>query len=94
MSSTGRRLSTPVWRVLLRNWERQRVSPGVFSVEYSPTGFPNDVVLEANVGNAVPEPLSFVLLSLGIAGLGAYAAGRRQRGAGTRGTYLLLVDPA
>jgi integrase len=29
MSSTGRRLSTPVWRVLLRNWERQRGSPGV-----------------------------------------------------------------
>ena len=50
-----------------------------FTVEYSPPGFANDVVLDASVLGNVPEPASFVLLALGLAGMGTYTA-RKRRG--------------
>jgi len=50
-----------------------------FQVEYSPSGFPNDVVLNAIVTTAVPEPASFVMLGLGLAGVGAYLARRSRK---------------
>ena len=49
-----------------------------FTVEYSPTGFLNDVVLEAQV-SAVPEPTSLVLFAIGIGGIGIYTARRRRQ---------------
>ena len=38
-----------------------------FTVEYSPSGYANDVVLRAQV-SSVPEPSSWILLVLGVAG--------------------------
>jgi PEP-CTERM motif len=52
-----------------------------FLVEYSPTGFPNDVVLDAMVGSVVPEPTSLVMFGIGVAGVGAYVACRRRNAA-------------
>ncbi len=49
----------------------------IFSVEYSPTGYLNDVVLGVQI-SSVPEPASLVMLGIGIAGLGAYVARRRR----------------
>ncbi len=50
----------------------------VFNVEYSPSGFANDVVI---VGNpAVPEPASLVMISLGAVGIGL-AVARSKRNA-------------
>ena len=42
-----------------------------FTVEYSPTGYPNDVVLSAQV-SSVPEPSPLVMFGIAIACLGAY----------------------
>ena len=48
-----------------------------FTVEYSPDGFANDVVLDVSVdNNAVPEPSSFVLL---LCGFGVAVMVRRNR---------------
>jgi hypothetical protein len=44
-----------------------------FTVEYSPVGFANDVVLSAQV-SSVPEPSSWVLLGLGLVAAGILAA--------------------
>ena len=49
-----------------------------FTVEYSPTGFLNDVVLEAQV-RAVPEPASLILFAIGIGGMGVYATRCRRQ---------------
>ncbi len=49
-----------------------------FTVEYSPTGYSNDVVLSAQV-SSVPEPSSLVIFGIGLAGLGAYVVCRRRR---------------
>jgi hypothetical protein len=52
----------------------------VFTVEYSPPNFRNDVVLESNV---VPEPSTFLIFGLGLAGMGAFFTRRsRCRGQG------------
>jgi hypothetical protein len=43
-----------------------------FTVEYSPRGFPHDVVLDAHVSSpSVPEPSALVMLVLGLADMGA-----------------------
>ena len=55
-------------------WQEGNVT---FTVAYSPTGFPNDVVLDAQV-SAIPEPASLFLFAIGIAGIGVYTA-RRPR---------------
>jgi hypothetical protein len=47
-----------------------------FTVEYSPSGYANDVVLVAEVSSA-PEPESWLLLGLGVAG--AFAVVRSQK---------------
>ena len=47
-----------------------------FTVEYSPTGYTNDVVLSAQV-SSVPEPSPLVMSGIAIACLGAYVACRR-----------------
>jgi hypothetical protein len=49
-----------------------------FTAEYSPKGFNNDVVLLVT-RSATPEPTSILMLGLGLAGVGAYAAHRRRR---------------
>jgi hypothetical protein len=49
-----------------------------FTVEYSPSGYVNDVVLVANV-SAVPEPSSWLLLALGVAGAFAVLQARKRR---------------
>ncbi len=46
-----------------------------FTVEYSPTGYANDVILVAQL-SSVPEPSSWLLLGLGMAGAGALAVRR------------------
>jgi hypothetical protein len=46
-----------------------------FTVEYSPVGFANDVVLRAQV-SSIPEPSSWVLLGLGMVAAGVMAARR------------------
>jgi PEP-CTERM motif len=46
-----------------------------FTVENSPAGFANDVVLSAQV-SSVPEPSSFLLLGLGLVSAGILAARR------------------
>ncbi len=48
-----------------------------FTVEYSPTGYANDVILMTQV-NSVPEPSSWLMFGLGVAGAGALAV--RQTG--------------
>ena len=55
-----------------------------FTVEYSPTGYSNDVVLSAQV-SSVPEPSALVIFGIGITGLGAYVACRRIH---ARGGYI------
>jgi hypothetical protein len=50
-----------------------------FTVEYSPSGYANDVVLLAQVGS-VPEPTSWLLLGLGVTGAGAFAVRRSSKG--------------
>jgi fibronectin-binding autotransporter adhesin len=45
------------------------------TVEYSPSGYANDVVLLAQV-NSIPEPSSWLMLALGVAGAGAFAVVR------------------
>jgi len=49
-----------------------------FTVEYSPQGFLNDVVLDAQVSSAVPEPASWLMLGLGLAAVGTCVV-RRSR---------------
>jgi hypothetical protein len=49
-----------------------------FKVEYSPSGYANDVVLVAQVGS-VPEPSSWLLLGLGVAGAFAFIRSRKGR---------------
>ena len=58
------------------NGIRRATSPS--TVAYSPTGFPNDVVLDRQ-RSAVPEPASIVMLGLGVVGLGAYMALKSRR---------------
>jgi len=42
-----------------------------FTVTYSPTGYPNDVVLDAHVASPiVPEPASWLMLGLGLTAVG------------------------
>ena len=42
-----------------------------FMVEYSPSGFLNDVVLDASVSSSVvPEPASWLMLGLGLTAVG------------------------
>jgi hypothetical protein len=50
-----------------------------FTVEYGPTGYANDVILMAQV-NSVPEPSSWLMFGLGLAGAAALAV--RQSGKG------------
>jgi len=53
-----------------------------FTVEYSPSGFPNEVVLDAMVKtSSIPEPASLVMFGIGLAGLGAFVARRRRKSA-------------
>jgi hypothetical protein len=54
-----------------------------FTVEYSPAGFPNDVVLDAHISGAVPEPASLAMLAMGMTGVGACIV-RRSRAARRR----------
>ena len=56
-------------------WQEGNVT---FTVAYSPTGFPNDVVLDAQV-SAIPEPASLFLFAVGIAGIGVYTARRLRQ---------------
>jgi hypothetical protein len=48
-----------------------------FTVEYSPSGYANDVVLVANV-SSVPEPSSWLLVGLGVAGAVASLRSRKR----------------
>ena len=51
-----------------------------FNVEYSPQGYYNDVVLDAQVATSVtPEPSTFLIFGLGAIGMGALVV-RRSRG--------------
>jgi PEP-CTERM motif len=44
-----------------------------FTVAYSPSGYPNHVVLEAQVApSAVPEPASWLIFGLGLTAMGTY----------------------
>jgi hypothetical protein len=49
-----------------------------FLVEYSPSGYANDVVLVADV-SSVPEPSSWLLLGLGVVGAFAFFRSRKGR---------------
>jgi hypothetical protein len=49
-----------------------------FTVEYSPSGYANDVVLVADV-SSVPEPSSWLLLGLGVAGAFVFFRSRKAR---------------
>ena len=51
-----------------------------FTVEYSPSGFPNEVVLDAHV-SVVPEPSALVMFVLGLAGMGALFSLQSSAGA-------------
>ena len=53
-----------------------------FMVEYSPAGSPNDIVIQF-MGSTVPEPASLVMLVMGMAGAGAFAAAK-NRGIGRK----------
>lgn len=53
---------------------------GTFSVEYSPAGYTNDVVLVWEApASSVPEPPTRLLFALSLAGLGAYSFLIRRR---------------
>jgi hypothetical protein len=49
-----------------------------FKVEYSPSGYANDVILVAEV-SSVPEPSSWLLLGIGVAGSLAFCRSRKGR---------------
>ena len=54
------------------------VGDSLFTVEYSPAGYENDVILVARLGS-VPEPSSWLLLGPGAAGAGACAVFRSRK---------------
>jgi hypothetical protein len=57
-----------------------KIDDVTFTVEYSPSGFTNDVVLDAHVSStSVPEPSELVMFVLGLAGMGALFSRRSRR---------------
>jgi hypothetical protein len=54
-----------------------------FTVEYSPAGYANDVILVASV-SSVPEPSSWLLLGLGVGGASAVLRTRKRRNRAAR----------
>ena len=61
-----------------------------FTVEYSPAGYNNDVVLGVTTGS-VPEPASLVLLGLGMAGVAAWSR-KSRKPSGDDSTLIILVQ--